>query len=544
VLRVGSPGIEPAAAKRLARRVVSQHLAGNWQVVPLGEGSRDFLIRRRPPEPNPPVSQAFDLAYRLRPLRDVEDCEPSLYLPVEGPEQVRVEREDLGGRATSSDVRRRPVYGSSGGGGADLSCSTDVDWPLRMCRVPQGWALGGDRRPSMGQEIRIGHPDTGYSEHPQLWDRARLLTGLGFDFERGAADPRDPLTGLSGGHGTSTGSVIISGIEPEPQVTGAAPRASLVPLRVTSSVVLLSFGRLAEAIRYAADRGFHVVSISLGGPIYSRFLQRAVEHAVSQGLIVIAAAGNVWPFVVYPARLDEVIAVAACNCRGEVWSDSAFGSAVDITAPGESVWRAVAAAAGHSVARGSGTSFATAITAGVAAMWLSHHGRERLIRRYGLANLAAVFKWQLLHRGFQRPPGWDTTRYGVGILDAQRLLSAPLPETAPAGGVRGLSASVAPRSRSQFDEIAQLLPGQRPSALQVKLAAMLRVDEPRLPAALRDVGEEIAYRAVTDMPFRQSLLSAQPARANAARAARPAARSASAVVLPARMSRRLRQMTT
>ena len=58
-----------------------------------------------------------------------------------------------------------------------------------------------------------------------------------------------------------------------------------------------------------------MISMSLGGPFGSGFLERAIGRAVDSGLIVLAAAGNYWPWVVYPARYNEVVGVAAVNCR-------------------------------------------------------------------------------------------------------------------------------------------------------------------------------------------------------------------------------------
>lgn len=57
-----------------------------------------------------------------------------------------------------------------------------------------------------------------------------------------------------------------------------APKAQLVPLRVTDSVVLLLFSKLVRSIRFAADNALHVISISLGGPFGSNFLTHAVPR--------------------------------------------------------------------------------------------------------------------------------------------------------------------------------------------------------------------------------------------------------------------------
>ena len=129
----------------------------------------------------------------------------------------------------------------------------------------------------------------------------------------------DPMVGRSPGHGTATASVIMSARASADEITvvGSAPSATLVPLRVSTSVIHLSFKNLTRAIYHAVDRvGAHVISMSLGGPHHSQALEEAIEHALERGVIVLAAAGNVWPWVVYPARFERVIAVAACNCAG------------------------------------------------------------------------------------------------------------------------------------------------------------------------------------------------------------------------------------
>jgi thermitase len=397
---------------------------------------------------------------------------------------------------------------------------------------------------AQGEGILVGHPDTGYSDHPQLNEPGRLLVAQGFDFEDDDADARDDFSGFFPGHGTSTGSVIMSGMDSTASIVGVAPRCKLIPLRVTTSVVLTSFSKLAEAIRFAADQGHHVLSISLGGPFWSRYLSRAVDYALERGVIIVSAAGNVWPFVVYPARLDGVIAAAACNCARSVWPDSATGPAVDITAPGQSVWRALAERSGFSTGRSSGTSFATAIVAGTAALWLAHHNRDHLLGRYGARGIPRVFKELLLSHGFDRPPGWDTTNLGPGILNAARLLSAPLPLTAPANALRTLRAVPGPRSRNQIDEILELFPGEDSARVRRGLARFLDVADRELNTALRDVADEIAYLAVTDLDFRSQLRSGgAPRRARRAPSAAPKRVRATRPVMPP-MSTHLKRLVT
>ncbi len=362
----------------------------------------------------------------------------------------------------------RPSAARRGGKGlgerAPLPCAAkNARWSVEDVHAPLAWRrpppAGGAR---FGASIRIAHPDTGYREHPEIWTDdgsvQRLLAREGHDFEDRDPDARDPPGGSSHGHGTATASVIISS-QPDaqqPGVTGVAPLALLVPLRVSDAVVHFSFRNVTEAIYHAVDRAdAHVISMSLGGPFYSRALAEAINHAIGRGVIVLAAAGNVWPFVVYPARLTNVIAVAASNCLRQPWRSSGRGRSVDISAPGESVWRALAVyrrgQLQTSVAPGSGTSYAVANVAGACALWLAFHGRGRLLRRYGAQNLAGVFRELLLAQGFRMPRGWDQRRFGVGILDVDRLLAAPLPATAAAKRLAAVRPKTLPLTRRVAD---------------------------------------------------------------------------------------------
>ena len=78
------------------------------------------------------------------------------------------------------------------------------------------------------------------------------------------------------------------------------------------------------------------------------YLERALHYAVSNGVIVCCAAGNIFGAndalhaVVWPAHYPEALAVAASNANDQPWSGSSRGPEVDITAPGESVWHAIA----------------------------------------------------------------------------------------------------------------------------------------------------------------------------------------------------------
>jgi thermitase len=215
--------------------------------------------------------------------------------------------------------------------------------------------------------------------------------------------------------------------------------------------------------------------------------------------MLVAAAGNGWPFVVYPARYDEVIAVAACNVDKQRWADSASGEAVDITAPGESVWRARTQSDGtFDVDRSSGTSYAAAHVAGIGALWLAHHGRANLVTKYGSARIASVFKEMLTTAGHAGTPlPWPTTALGAGIANAQSLLEAALPATVHAAGMAVRAGGRTP-VENDFDRIASYFPRADPSRVRAWLLGMFGVKERELATRLASFADEIAFHLAAD----------------------------------------------
>jgi hypothetical protein len=218
-----------------------------------------------------------------------------------------------------------------------------------------------------------------------------------------------------------------------------APGARIIPLRVSSSVIHLSFQNVADAFVEAMQRGAHVISMSLGGPLGSGLLNSLVRRALHQGIIVVSAAGNFAPLVVFPARIPGVLGCAASNVLQAPWRFSGMGSEVGITAPGELVWHDLARiqSSGPPVddrINTSGTSFATANVAGLAALWLSFHDRNKLINHCGGKEELLPFLFRLcLQRSADPAPEFirqGKGGFGAGTARADRLLLQPLPPAA------------------------------------------------------------------------------------------------------------------
>ncbi len=443
---------------------------------------------------------AYDLATRLARETDLV-VEPDVPSTAFGPESVTV-------------IPTQPLLEAADGDREDLACSQAKTWAVDHVRAREAWALpAGPGGRSRGEGIHIGHIDTGYSDHPEL-ERAALDLSSDYDVIDDDEDARDPLRRAffavldSPGHGTQTGSVIAG--RERGKISGVAPLATLVPIRAIKSVVQVLDGDVARAVNIARDRGCHIISMSLGGRGFIG-LQEAIRAAVADGMIVMAAAGNKVTFVVAPASYPECLAVAATNCNSKPWPDSSRGELVDISAPGESVWAArvdlKTTPPRFVESRSDGTSYAVAMLAGVAALWLAHHGPERIRRRYGKANVQGAFLALLRSHGRRVPPDWISNgwqrKYGVGIVDAVALLRAGLPDL-PETAVPETVSEAAQQPVSRLHAALGELTGDQVRAV---VGDLLGIDAGRVDELSPVVVSELVYRLGEDDQFREAVLA-------------------------------------
>lgn len=357
----------------------------------------------------------FDVARAMQAILDAASVEPDLdtrYFdadPALPPEEGTAESANFAFWCWADDDRK----------------PADPDWAVKKTRLAEAWARSeAEGRPARGRGSVIFQPDTGVvTTHPDvppgIWDDPR---GANF-IERGQR-PIDPMVGSGNlGHGTATGSVAASPLGDK--MRGAAPEAALIPVRCLRSVVRFNQSLVAEAVDHARRNGAHVISMSLGG-VPSSALQAAVRKAVRENVIVLAAAGNCVGSVIWPARYSEVIAVGGVNSADRPWQGSSRGSSVDFSAPAEFVLRADARDPSEpdKAEGGQGTSFAVALLAGVAACWLAHHGRDALIAGLGRSETLQDLFRRAMRASARVPPGFATSEYGAGIVDADELLAA------------------------------------------------------------------------------------------------------------------------
>ncbi len=223
--------------------------------------------------------------------------------------------------------------------------------------------------------IDLAHPDLA----PNLWVNQAEVAGNGLDDDGdGYVDDVNGANVLSGngavqdgyGHGTAMSGAAAAAANTV-GVTGVAPGAKIMPVKVLGDDGAGNTSSVIEGVRYAVAHGADVINLSLNGPERSLALEETLSAAKAAGTVVVASAGNdganrdATPS--YPASVPggQVLPVAALSQDGGLASFSAHGRSVLLAAPGENV---LSTARGGSYADSSGTSVATAQVSGAAAL--------------------------------------------------------------------------------------------------------------------------------------------------------------------------------
>ncbi|MEE6259032.1 type VII secretion-associated serine protease mycosin [Plantactinospora sonchi] len=225
----------------------------------------------------------------------------------------------------------------------------------------------------------------------------------------------------SQGHGTAMAGLIAAhghGPGNSNGALGIAPDAKILPIRNSQSK-LGDPDNLPRAVDEAVRRGAKVISLSLGGGTSMR-LQEAIKDALAADIVIVAASGNKTEYdsIGYPAKYPGVVAVGAINKNGRLAPITVTGKEMVLTAPGAEI---VGTSNTGGYQEGTGTSDATAIVAGAAALVRSR-----------FPDLSAT---EVVHRltataDDKGAPGRDP-EYGYGSLNLVKALTADV-KPAPA----------------------------------------------------------------------------------------------------------------
>ena len=234
--------------------------------------------------------------------------------------------------------------------------SSGIDWHLSGYGVPSLWAK------TQGEGVRVAVLDTGICEaHPAFYGAGVMHRNF----------TKDAVQFDTNGHGTHVAGVIGGRNE----LLGIAPKCSLLSCKVLGNDGSGSMEAVARAIQFAVEWNVHVIVMSLGAPIGSAALEKAVIAAEKADIPVVCAAGNDGGRVSYPAAYGSTIAVGAVDEKGQICEFSCRGREIDVAAPGHKIRSAWV---GGGYATLSGTSMAAPFVAGVLALATAYRGGVRL----------------------------------------------------------------------------------------------------------------------------------------------------------------------
>ena len=210
-------------------------------------------------------------------------------------------------------------------------------WSFTKVPYVNAWAADG----TQGGGVTVAVVDTGVmADHPDL--SGQVLSGAHF-LHSDDGEPVDPATGGTedfNGHGTHVAGTIAAKSNNATGISGAAPGAQILPVKVLCADGNGFTSDVADGIVWAVDHGANVINVSLGGGATTGE-QAAIEYARDNDVVVAAAAGNegqTGNTASYPAAYSDqyaiVIAVAATDNANGHPAYGTTGSYLDLAAPG------------------------------------------------------------------------------------------------------------------------------------------------------------------------------------------------------------------
>ena len=199
----------------------------------------------------------------------------------------------------------------------------------------------------------------------------------GFNAIDNTADPMD-----DNGHGTHCAGIIGAEGENDLGIAGVNWKVQIMPLKFMNAGGSGTTKDAIEAINYAIDRkkagvNVRIISASWGSTQRSRPLEAIIRKAYENGILFVAAAGNAstdndrLPHYPSSYNVPNVISVAALDRHDQLASFSNYGvKSVAIAAPGVDI---LSTWLDNEYEEKSGTSMATPVVSGVAALVLAEH---------------------------------------------------------------------------------------------------------------------------------------------------------------------------
>lgn len=273
-------------------------------------------------------------------------------------------------------------------------------WYLQKVDAANAWLMT-----TGSSDITIAILDTGVeASHPDL--ASKIVPGR--NIYSGNDDTSDVY-----GHGTPVAGVAGAASNNGIGVASVAWGCNIMPVRISDSSGLASASHIASGLTWAADHGARVANISYR-VTGNKTISSAAKYFQSKGGVVVSAAGN---YSTQETAPDDpyILTIGATDPQDVLYYYSNYGNNLDLVAPGNNTTTLI----GGQYGAGGGTSFASPVVAGVAALILSANpsltpGQVTEILKQSADDLGAV--------------GRDNV-YGSGRVNAAKAVSAT--RTAP-----------------------------------------------------------------------------------------------------------------
>lgn len=241
------------------------------------------------------------------------------------------------------------------------------NWGLSFVDAEEAW------KHTRGGDVKIAVIDTGWFPHKDL--QVNFLEGYN------ATDDSDYLD-HGNWHNTHVSGIIAANCgQNATGVTGIAPDAKLIPIKALDDSGAGSYDYIEKALTIAKTIDCDIINMSIGTPVQpdNENIHNLIKEIAAQGKIIVCAAGNDGGAVNYPAKYDEVIAVAAVQSDGSLAKFSSRGPELKTAAPGVHIYSTWG---NDQYINLNGTSMACPCISGMVAIivsWLKSQGKKERI---------------------------------------------------------------------------------------------------------------------------------------------------------------------
>lgn len=245
-------------------------------------------------------------------------------------------------------------------------------WMEDSLHIPEAWQA----HETLGEGSVVAVIDSGFYVNnseiaDNIWEDAN--GNRGYNAVTGTNDVT-PATS----HGGNVAGIVAASANKNTNLIGVAPEAKIMAVKVSQSPLNIQVDSVIAGINYAVSNGADVITMSLSTTSNLTSVKAACQAAYDAGITVISSAGNNHANTTsqkcYPAAYDFVIGVMAYGKDNQLCDFSNYDTAheyYDIAAPGYQILGLPMSEQFTGMTCTSGTSQATPIVAGLAALYYS-----------------------------------------------------------------------------------------------------------------------------------------------------------------------------